>query len=79
MGIWFIWRPSLDDILEDFGVHHYSNILYKQMIEIQTYLSSQNSQLSTQDSGTAFSWLVSFVFIHVWIYFNYLLNLKILH
>ena len=55
MGIWFIWRPSLDDILEDFGVHHYSNILYKQMSEIQTYLSSQNSQLSTQDSGTAFS------------------------
>ena len=55
MGIWFIWRPLLDDILEDFGVHHYSNILYKQMIEIQTYLSPQNSQLSTQDSGTAFS------------------------
>ena len=55
MGIRFIWRPSLDDILEDFGVHHYSNILYKQMSEIQTYLSSQNSQLSTQDSGTAFS------------------------
>ena len=34
MGIWFIWRPSLDDILEDFGAHLYSNILYKQMIEI---------------------------------------------
>ena len=75
MGIWFIWRPSLDDILEDFGVHLYSNILYKQMIEIHISIITKFPIIH---SGTAFSRLVSFVFIHVWTYFNYLLKMEFL-
>ena len=66
MGIWSIWRPSLDDISEDFGVHHYSIIFYIKMTEIHTYLSSQD--LSTQDSGV--------VFIHV--YFQLFVEFEIL-